>query len=1542
DKSVSAVGEIEKLLLRPQQVVIGDKKDITGTKSPNTIVDPNLENDNPHHLKGKGILDSGCSRHMTGNNAYLVDYHNFNDTECLVLSPDFKLPDENQVLLRVPRQHNMYSFNLENIVPSGSLACLIAKATVDESTKWHKRLTIPVLLVTKESNTRPLNSRIVILLNFVSIGIKREYSNARSLQQNIVAKRKNRTLIEAARTMLADSFLPNTFWAEAVSIACYVLNRVLVAKLQNKTPYELLTGKFAEKSDEGFLVGYSLSSKDFRPITVENQANKNVGLKAANNSTGTQDHLVAGKSKMEADHAQEYYVLPLCSSYTSTVKSSKENNRDEKLNEDTNSKTNVVLVDQVDQVFLEELERLKRHEREAIDASETPRKTFAQIIKDLSLHEGVAKASCTNLLNTATTPLNAASMPTDQDDSQIPTLEDINDHSRDEIFTSASYDDEGTLADFTNLESTVNVSPIPTSRIHYVHPTTQILRDPTSVVQTRSKVNKSFGAYAFAIGKKWVYRNKKDERGVVVRNKARLVAQGHRQEEGIDYDEDKKDIMLVQVYVDDISFGSTKKSWCDDFKDLMKNILQMSSMGELTFFLGLKVKHKEDGIFISQEKYVAEILKNIDFLSVKTASIPIETKKPLAKDEEAADVDVHLYRSMIGSLMYLTSFRPDIMYLKGQPKLGLWYPRESAFDLEAYSDSDYAGANLDRKSTTGGYQFLGRRLISWQCKKQTIVATSTIEADTICIVKNPVFHSKTKHIEIRHHFIRDAYEKKLIQVFKIHTDDNVTDLLTKAFDVNSTGRQQLSTARHKFSTAGLRKITPLFPSMLTQAAVKEGEDSRTLIESQPTPSPTQPRDQVKLPYDSSLSSGHTSDRAEGSLNLKELSALCINLSNMVLALETVKDAQAKEILTFKARIKKLEKRCKTSISHHKAWLRSVSLLSKKKKLSKRESVSKQGRKNAKSGPTKDDSVELVAKLDEDIEYMDTEEDVNEGRQSTVITARPNPLPTIDPKDKGKGILKEHESAKKMTKIDSDAAQIARDEEIARELEVILQAEDQYIKEQELIADFILIGSKEDERKIRNMNKKAEEESSDKEYELWQNQEEWSLKSWNFYANCGVHILILEDGTEIHILAKERLMNLKAMIEERNIFKCWFYHPITNGHQFTMSNRHQELTSPEANDFCKDLDSPKQMALGKDISNPLIVNSLLKTIWLSMHHVIAMKHWLFQSKRLLARKIYSMRSTLGIEPSELGFSYEIEIANGDFPEVVSDDLSALPPIREIEFRIKLILRAILVAKSPYRLAPSEMKELSGQLKELQDNCFIRPRPLLGSTNHRSGYHQLRVHKDDIPKTTFRTRYGHFKFTIMPFGLTNATAEEPEIHLGLVLELLKKEKMYAKFSKCEFWLQEEYFVVYYDASGLGLGRRGPNHRRIKAMNMTLQSSNKDKILAAQEEASDELAGLLRGLDELIERRSDGALDTYWWPRMKKDIVVYVSSRFTSRFWQTMQEALGTRLDMSTTYHPQTDVQTSSAGASLSLSSGNLSSLAVGKYFSSGNSSPAVGMS
>nr|GEX08665.1 hypothetical protein [Tanacetum cinerariifolium] len=606
----------------------------------------------------------------------------FTDTECLVLSPDFKLPDENQVLLRVPRQHNMHSFNLKNIVPSGGLACFIVKDTDDESTKWHRSTAVNKANKTagpKETNNSARtqdsfdagNSKIeanlaqeyyVLLLwsSYTSTvksskaknidkklngdtdskkneepegiiisqshkrrngridarRIKREYSNAKTPQQNGVAKRKNRTLIEAARTMLADSFLPNTFWAEVVSTACYVLNRVLVTKPHNKTPYELLTGKIP-------IIRYI---RPFRcHVTILN----------------TIDHL--GKFEEKSD---EGFLV------------------------------------------------------------------------------GATKARSTNYVNTSSTPVNTVGTTVT---TASPLRNDIYEVPNDEIFTSAYYDDEGTMDNFINLESNVNE---------------ELLQFKTQ--QAWILVDLPFGKKV--IGTKWVYKNKKDERGVVVRNKVRLVAQGHRQEEGIDYNEVFAPVSRLEAIRIFLAFASYM-----GFKVYQMDVKSSFSYGKidedvyLSQPLGFtdpkylkKVYKVVKALYSLHQAPRTWILKKFDFISVKTASTPIKTKKPLVKDIEAADVDVHLYRSMIGFLMYLTASRPDIMYavfacsrfqvtpktshlqamkrifryLKGQPKLGLWYPRESAFNLEAYSDSDYAGANRDRKSTTEGCQFLSRRLIT--------------------------------------------------------------------------------------------------------------------------------------------------------------------------------------------------------------------------------------------------------------------------------------------------------------------------------------------------------------------------------------------------------------------------------------------------------------------------------------------------------------------------------------------------------------------------------------------------------------------------------------------------------------------------------------------------------------------------------------------------------------------------------------------------------------------------------------------------------------
>nr|GEX61962.1 hypothetical protein [Tanacetum cinerariifolium] len=426
-------------------------------------------------LKDKDVIDSGCSRHMTGNISYLSDFEEFNGRyvafggnpkeycsfhrhKCVVLSSDFKMPDENDVLLRVPKENNMYNVDLKNVVPSGYLTCLFEKDTLDESNLWYRRLghinfkTINKLvkgnlvrglpsknfennhtcvacqkrkkhgasfkskpvnsvshplqrfswvffLATKDETSTILKTFITGIENQINHKvkiircdngtefkshdlnqfrgmkeIKREFSVARTLQQNRVAERKNRTLIEAARTMIADSLLPIPFWAEAVNTACYVQNRVLVTKTHNKTPYELLLGrtpsiefmrlfgchvtilntldplgKFNEKADEGFLVGYSVNSKAFRvfnsrtrivqetlhinflenqpniagsgpkwlldidtlthsmnyqPVVVGNQPNHNAGI---------QKNLDACKVRKETISAQQYVLLPLWS-----------------------------------------------------------------------------------------------------------------------------------------------------------------------------------------------------------------------------------------------------------------------------------------------------------------------------------------------------------------------------------------------------------------------------------------------------------------------------------------------------------------------------------------------------------------------------------------------------------------------------------------------------------------------------------------------------------------------------------------------------------------------------------------------------------------------------------------------------------------------------------------------------------------------------------------------------------------------------------------------------------------------------------------------------------------------------------------------------------------------------------------------------------------------------------------------------------------------------------------------------------------------------
>jgi len=296
--------------------------------------------------------------------------------------------------------------------------------------------------------------------------------------------------------------------------------------------------------------------------------------------------------------------------------------------------------------------------------------------------------------------------------------------------------------------------------------------------------------------------------------------------------------------VDDIIFGSTNPKYCKSFSELMVKHFEMSMMGEMNFFLGLQVKQLSTGIFICQNKYILEMLKKFDMQNCQPIGTPMESRTKISADLNGKPFNQKLYRSMIGSLMYLTASRPDIVfatcmcarfqanpmeshfqavkrifrYLKGTVNLGLWYPRDTGFELIAYSDADHAGCKLDRKSTSGSVQFLGDKLVSWSSKKQNCVSTSTAEAEyvaaasccsqvlwmktqlsdygfqfnripiycdsksAIAISCNPVQHTKTKHIDVRYHFLKDHVEKGNIELYFVSTDFQLADLFTKPLD----------------------------------------------------------------------------------------------------------------------------------------------------------------------------------------------------------------------------------------------------------------------------------------------------------------------------------------------------------------------------------------------------------------------------------------------------------------------------------------------------------------------------------------------------------------------------------------------------------------------------------------------------------------------------------------------------------------------------------------------------------------------------------------
>ncbi|GJV99561.1 retrovirus-related pol polyprotein from transposon TNT 1-94 [Tanacetum coccineum] len=626
------------MLLRPHHVGFGDL--------PNLIGHPqNVQED-------QGYVDSGCSRHMTGNMSYLSDFKEFNGG-----------------YVTFGRGENGGKITGKGTLKTDKLDF--------EDVYFVKELKFNLFSVSQMCDR---NNNVLFTDTEC---IRREFSVARTPQQNGVAERRNRTLIEAARTMLADSKLPTTFWAEAVNTACYVQNRVLVVKPHNKTPYELFRGrtpalsfmrpfgchvtilntldylgKFDGKSDEGFFVGYSLHS--------------------------TKDSIGAGQSSMETGSTQDYICMPLWND-------------------------------------------------------------------GLPLFDSSPKIS---------------------DDVGSPPSGD----------TGKKHDE----ADFTNLESSIHVNPTPTTRSHKNHPLKQVIRRLNTPVQKRSKIKPTneqgfisvvyegkthedlntclFACFLSQIeptrvvnalyDPAWLeamqeelLQNKKDDREIMIKNKARLVAQGYTQEEGIDYDEvfapvaKIKAIRLIEeeVYVcqppgfedpdhPDKVYKVVKalyglhqalRSWYETLaKYLLGNRFHRGKIDQTLFIKRqkgdillvqvyvddqslalprrrLQVKQKEDGIFISQDKYVAEVLRKFNFSDVKSASTPVDTEKTLVNDADGDDVDVHLYRSMIDHCIEpIPNVADEAVYEEWDDIV------ERAATTAASFNADQASCNINRTQST--------------------------------------------------------------------------------------------------------------------------------------------------------------------------------------------------------------------------------------------------------------------------------------------------------------------------------------------------------------------------------------------------------------------------------------------------------------------------------------------------------------------------------------------------------------------------------------------------------------------------------------------------------------------------------------------------------------------------------------------------------------------------------------------------------------------------------------------------------------------------
>ncbi|KAJ9561421.1 hypothetical protein OSB04_006581 [Centaurea solstitialis] len=849
------------------------------------------------------------------------------------------------------------------------------------------QLKLPVQTIRSDNGTEFKNQVLKGFYN--SLGITQTFSAARTPEQNGVVKRRNRTLVEAARSMLAQSQLPQYLWAEAVNTACYTQNRSIIHRRFGKTPYHVLfgripnidyfkvfgcpcfvlnetenRGKFGPKSDEMIFVGYSDCSVAYRVFNKKSR----VVYESVNVRFDPFVELSSTVSSNADTVSNNVVFTDASSSTTSSI----------------DSPATSTELDSLFEYFYDDLYGTNQISSSNVGVSSTPSSSTTPS----SEVSPTSSTSCPDVPSLVSSP---SSSPIVMDTLHRDITVDSPVQSSSLAVGDTDSIPEGHEPLSTHSTSTDNIlepsfvndqTPLPhIAKWTKDHPIDLIIGDPTSGVQTRAASANECNFSVFlsnieptrvsdalqdsdwvtamqeelnqfealkvwrlvklpesksVVDTKWIFKNKKDANNIIVRNKAQLVAKGYRQQEGIDYDEtfapvarleairmflayaaykdftvfqmdvktaflyghlkeevyvaqpegfvDKEHpdyvyvldkalyglkqaprawyeelskhllskgfkkgsvdstlflmkegehIVVIQIYVDDIIFGSTSRELCKKFETVMTEEFKMSMMGEINFFLGLQVRQFSDGIFINQSKYIFDLHKKYDMSGCHSIGTPMATGNSIGPDHEGKDVDLRNYRSMVGSLMYLTASRPDIMFatyikpnqrslteqqLSGTPYYGIWYPKGLGFELQAYTDADYGGCNMDRKSTSGHLQFLGNKLVSWASKKQQCVSTSTAESEyvaaasccsqvlwmqsqlrdygleykkipiycdsksAIAISANPVQHSKTKHIDIRYHFLKDNVEKENIELYFVNTEYQLADLFTKALD----------------------------------------------------------------------------------------------------------------------------------------------------------------------------------------------------------------------------------------------------------------------------------------------------------------------------------------------------------------------------------------------------------------------------------------------------------------------------------------------------------------------------------------------------------------------------------------------------------------------------------------------------------------------------------------------------------------------------------------------------------------------------------------